>query len=513
MLRPEIELNVGDIYRATGNQFDDISSQCRRFWIAEAIRYTHKKAIDTIFASNTSAVNYPQFPTVERLQPRRTPHFGLGPILENEGTIQGTYQVIDTIFLRQLGLDSADINFKERLYLVYGDQKTVSLIGSVKRERKDSRDDYGRYRWLLPIPGLFHWRTNLMDMIYDVYGGYRGSEPGYPTVKSSLLHNQNYMGYVQGQKSPFHHKEEVATRAFDARITAMFYQRIQDHCMVNDRENINQYIADLSPSAFLEHVEAIQAMVFDREVQWASGEGIDQEFVAHCRFIHQMETYKSLKYAIKHADIGIIERTFARCCLLFHGSKKKNYAFLSLYMTWLTQTEASNPALRTAILANGLVNLRGTADGWFEMDRLNEFFNLQMKTLMATRRTSTQSPDALFRRVALTASYCSDLKAELDQLTGSFTNGRHQTKDASEDVYRLAYELYKTGSVRKHSSGRESDFQPADIVSLGTGDILYECVVKFNSSQLADEYIDPAPVPPIAELDELVDDDSEGSSV
>lgn len=75
------------------------------------------------------------------------------------------------------------------------------------------------------------------------------------------------------------------------------------------------------------------------------------------------------------------------------------------------------------------------------MDRLNEFFNLQMKTLMATRRTSTQSPDALFRRVALTASYCLDLKSELDRLTGSFTNGRHQIKDASEDVYRLAYEL------------------------------------------------------------------------
>lgn len=148
------------------------------------------------------------------------------------------------------------------------------------------------------------------------------------------------------------------------------------------------------------------------------------------------------------------------------------------------------------------------------MDRLNEFFNLQMKTLMATRRTSTQSPDAsLFRRVALTASYCSDLKSELDRLTGSFTNGRHQTKDASEDIYRLAYELHKTGSVRRHSNGRESDFQPADILKLGIGDILFDSVVKFNSSQFADEHIDPAPAPPIAELDELVDDDSEGSSV
>jgi hypothetical protein len=28
--------------------------------------------------------------------------------------------------------------------------------------------------------------------------------------------------------------------------------------------------------------------------------------------------------------------------------------------------------------ANGLVNLRGAEGGWFEMDRLNEFFNLPL---------------------------------------------------------------------------------------------------------------------------------------
>jgi hypothetical protein len=146
MFRPEIPLSTKDVYDAPGTQIDDISIQCQRFWIAEAIRYTHKTAVDTIFASEPSTVSYPQFPTVERLKSRITPNFGLGPILENEGTIQGTYQVIDKIFLHQLGLDPADIDFKDRLFPIYGDQKTVSLIGSVKRERKDSRNNYGRYQ-------------------------------------------------------------------------------------------------------------------------------------------------------------------------------------------------------------------------------------------------------------------------------------------------------------------------------------------------------------------------------
>jgi hypothetical protein len=167
----------------------------------------------------------------------------------------------------------------------------------------------------------------------------------------------------------------VATRAFDARVVAMFYECIRGHCSdINDRHAVDRYITKLSRSTFSGHVEAICKAIFTREAQKpaepALGEtsAIDHKFIAHCRFLCQMETYKSLKYAIKHADIGIIERVFARCCLLFHGSKKKKYAFLSLYMTWLTHTKAVFPELRKALLANGLVNLRGADDGWFEMD-------------------------------------------------------------------------------------------------------------------------------------------------
>jgi hypothetical protein len=148
-----------------------------------------------------------------------------------------------------------------------------------------------------------------------------------------------------------------------------------------------------------------------------------------------METYRSLKYAIKHGDIGIIEQIFPRCCLLFHGANKTRYGFLSLYMTWLTHTKAASLQLRTALLANGLVNLRGTHDGWFEMDRLNKFLNLKLKTLMIFRHTSTQLPHDLFCRVALMASYSADLRDVLEELFREHTNLRHHNKDASTDVY------------------------------------------------------------------------------
>jgi hypothetical protein len=75
-----------------------------------------------------------ELPSIECLPPRKTPHYGLGPILENEGTISGIYSVIDTVFTEQLGYNHAE-DFSGWLHLVYGDQKMVSLIHTVQKER------------------------------------------------------------------------------------------------------------------------------------------------------------------------------------------------------------------------------------------------------------------------------------------------------------------------------------------------------------------------------------------
>jgi len=489
MLHPEIALDPGDIYQADGNRDDKILQGCQRYWIAEAIRYTHREAVEKLFAdhsppstnqmrSQVILTDWPDLPSVERLPPRKTPHYSLGPILENEGTISGTYSVIDIIFTEQLGYNPAT-DFDGRLHLIYGDQKTVSLVRTVQKERLDATLLYDKFNWLLAVPGLFHWRTNYIDMIHDSYSG---SE--YAAVESTLYHNKNYLGCVQGNKSPFHHKEEVATRAFDARATALFYRLLPPGVHAAQPTQVDNYIRKLSRTTFLAKVEEIRKYIFraaEQSPRESETEPIDYEFSAHAKFLQQMETYKTLKYAIKHADVGLIKRALARCCLLFHGSDKSKYAFLSLYMTWLTQTNAASKELQDAILANGLVNLRGTHDSWFEMDRLNEFFNLQMKELMATRRTSTIDITDLFRRTALTASYCTDLKVVLEAVFGEYTNARHQIKDASREVRYLAYQIASSRSITKHTRGRDSPFKPRDILQRGV-DLLNGGVKRFNNT-------------------------------
>lgn len=521
MFHPEVTLSPHDIYMAPGNQDDEIFHQCQRHWIAEAIRYTHREAVEKLFTAEACVkpgqmkprahlIDWPEFPAVKRLQAQKTIHYSLGPMLYNEGTTEGTYKVIQNVFLEQLG-DDDDTDLDGLLQLVYGDQKTVSLLRAVKKERAEASRLFDRFSWILPIPGLFHWRMNYLDMIFELYAG-----TDHPTVESTIHHNKVCLGCVQGHKSPFHHKEEVATRSFDARVTAMFYQFVPLTVNFADAKDVDDWIQSLGRGQFLDVVDQIRQSLFhfkeqQSKVREREGEPVDYEFSAHAKFLQQMETYKSLKLAIKLGDIGIIQRIFAQCCLLFPGTKKTRYSFLSLYMTWLTQTKAADPELQTAILANGLVNLRGAEDGWFEIDRLNEFFNLHMKTLMSTRRTSNLDITTMFRRTALTASYCTDLKELLEATFGEYSNGRHQNKDASQDVRHLAYQISKC--IQKQPNGRTRGFQPCDILTETIGEKLFKAVQNFNSlvvnGQWAQEVdFSKMTSTPIAVLDEIEENDT-----
>ena len=136
----------------------------------------------------------------------------------------------------------------------------------------------------------------------------------------------------------------------------------------------------------------------------------DEVFRNHVRFIQDMALYLTLKFAIKHADIGLIERVIVRCCLIFAGSGKPRYTQQALYLTRLLATDAAHPVLKRALLASMLVNCRGKADSWFETDRLNEHHNLLLKLLLQSQVYSSINITELFCKVSLIISYCLDLQ-------------------------------------------------------------------------------------------------------
>src|SRR5205814_588720 len=72
----------------------------------------------------------------------------------------------------------------------------------------------------------------------------------HAAVESMLCHNKNYLGCVQGHKSPFHHKEEVAMQAFDARVTALFYCLLLPSMHTIQPDQVNNYIRKLNCTTF-----------------------------------------------------------------------------------------------------------------------------------------------------------------------------------------------------------------------------------------------------------------------
>ena len=226
-------------------------------------------------------------------------------------------------------------------------------------------------------------------------------------------------------------------------------------------------------------IEDIRCSAFDRRP--SSKDSIDQEFINHARFLQLAETYKTLKYAVKLADIGLIKRVISVCCLLFEGSRQTNYAFEMLYLFRLISTSTCDDVLQRAILSNSLVNTEGKADTWKEIDIFVEHLNLQLKQLLWARKNSTFDVNRLFEVTALTGEYCAMLAAFLQKYIGHQPNPDHKNKAPADDVHILAYELSER-SVCNTGTGKGSSFDSPDYLADGT----YRLVTKkrienFNS--------------------------------
>jgi len=389
--------------------------------------------------------------------------------------------------MHQFKLDPEQ-DFKNQLYLVYGDQKTTQLIRSVKIEQRAATLDYDRREWLLPVPSLFHLRMNFLWMIQRTHSG-GPSCPEPPT----LFHNMNFWNRKQIPlaKAPFHLLEELILHSWDSRIIALVYTQLQQEGVkIQSPDEVSAHLCRLTPAAFLRIVEELRLSVFTRNA-WLprdpkqgfktplGPDTLDQEFVNHVRFLQEVETYKVLKYGIKHGDVGLIGRAIDMCCFYFKGARQNNYANEMLYLKWLTATKACDPILRKAILSNGLVNPHGRLDTWHEVDLDIELYNLTLKELLYTRKNSTFDIDHLFRTVVLTTDFVTGLRKSIETTVGHRQTNTHTVKSPADDIHALAYYLSRD-SIRLRRDGRKCDFEALDVLSAAIS-TLNEAVNRFNS--------------------------------
>jgi hypothetical protein len=121
MINYKRPLDVADVYRGCSQRPHAI--EMTRFLIADAIRHIFKNSVDTIFEN--SSIPFPDIPKIHILPPTKTREWQLGAIYEDEGTIAGTYNVHESIFIKQLGLQTPA---KSSMYILYIFSRRLTLL-------------------------------------------------------------------------------------------------------------------------------------------------------------------------------------------------------------------------------------------------------------------------------------------------------------------------------------------------------------------------------------------------
>jgi hypothetical protein len=486
MLHREVPLTKEEPLFAPGaSEYDEVSAKIDTYFIAEAIRAAHPESVNHIFRK--SDISFPSMPAIELLEPRKTDSKTLGPILFNEGTLDGTYDVLDNIYKHQFKLE--DKEFDDRLFLAFGDQKTSSLIRSVQAEQVDASGKYDRKDWLIGVAAFFHLRMNYLWLMQRTHFGNMEQQDA-----STLYHNMNFWGRkdIPADRAAFHVLEELVLHSFDARVVGLLYLRLEERGTdTSDAEVVDVVIKDMKAEGFMSLVEKIRQSAFGH-LTWQppkekrDNDTVDEEYLSHVRYLQQVTIYKTLKYGIKNGDIGLLDRVIGICCFFFEGTGQSNYAFEMLYLKRLTSTKACDKELRLAILSNSLVNPHGRRDSWQEVDRSLEYLNLELKRELWARRTSTSGLDALFKTTSLTAEYTVRLRKSIENAFIGKGNSKHIPPDPANDIRELAFELARD-SIKLYEDGRRAKHQAPDILSIGAERIVRQKLELFNAKVVRNE--------------------------
>ncbi|KZV86744.1 hypothetical protein EXIGLDRAFT_621471 [Exidia glandulosa HHB12029] len=107
---------------------------------------------------------------------RKTEIFPLGTSALNEATTAGTQDVINDIFIDQLGMKPEDVS--AQLRLVGGDQLTVARIRGLQNYLASCPHGYAALKWIIPLVLVWHmgW-ADLARVISTHYGRNAAGDP------------------------------------------------------------------------------------------------------------------------------------------------------------------------------------------------------------------------------------------------------------------------------------------------------------------------------------------------
>ena len=478
MLNPVVPLDGDALLNSPNMHRDSVWKNATIYLLSEAIRSVHGSSVDRIFEGPGSTL--PAFPVIDRLDHSSASQVkNLGAIYHDEGTIAGTYEVHNDIWLKQFGYSDEieDRHFEERLWMVWGDQKTAELIRSLRKQQAAVAErSYERRSWMLGPPAYFHILQSLTYLLVRTHW----SNPSGLHSPHNILHDISYWSRdgLDENNVKYHIIDPLVRASWNSRILSLFYEEMarlgflragttvftpsagtntpldeahddagRDGRIEHTLAEYDRAICGLSVEQYMGLLESVRK-VFTFHAWQGDGDSIGN-YTTLCRFLQEGEVFLLMRHAVKAGDIGWIRRLIDILVVMFYGSEQHKYGYELLHLRWMLSDNVATHQLQRAILASGLVNIQGRRDSFIAIDLVLEHINCMYKLDMRNRKNSTHDVRETFDIVALTSSFNLSLRAYMEDSFGERTDTKHSTRSVVRDVFALAVKLWQDHACQK----------------------------------------------------------------
>ena len=420
MWQPNIPLRTIDVVNKV--QRDNLFFHTRRYFIECAIKEA-LGAADPKLATRW-VIEPPEDQPFNR---NRTQCYPLPPVMKDQGSNENNMSIIETIFETQFGITKEDPQFDILIRIVFGDLKTVDRMRSIKSIRDATGESpFDTLHWLMPGLGLWHLRYNFLQLLHHIHWG--GSSPVDP---STLQYAADRLGRTQCvQPNKFQQQDELQRHSYSSRKMGILLQfMVRDGRDIQSKSDCKDWVASRGTGGWSNRIDQIFPRLHP-DPETHVEDQVDEIWRNHARFCNHIETYMLLSYAIKQADIGLLRRAMAECCVMFQSKvgRKHAYARELIRQLHLIDSPAATKELQDAVLVNSLVNLRGEKGKTFETDRLLELHNLALRTFFKERSSSTLEDDDLLVQCSLNGPYFKLLQTKVEGIFGHLSSNRHPQK-------------------------------------------------------------------------------------
>ncbi|KAF8163626.1 hypothetical protein B0H34DRAFT_837464 [Crassisporium funariophilum] len=309
-------------------------------------------------------------PTVQQIPVHKTEQYPLPAMHIDESSLEGTLGVMNTIFQSTLQLSEDDIK-KHGLIICAGDQLSLALldkISAIRRDDSNFMDNVGLYTE--GQDGLLHVKFAHTRMVANEFWGSPNSKSPWSLWKINTLLGRKAItaGWKAKSLPPFR-------PVYELMLNLTLPANILDEAWVDTIQTVEE-VDKVAEKVLNELCSGRRVAKLRRER--ASKRDVPLENI--CLFNRDCLYLRQLKYAIKCGDVGAVLDITTHSMLAFRGTgKTPKYA--DALFSMVIRLKRMEPRVRNAWLTNWLANLSGLAEGFKEMDLLQEHQNFWDKII------------------------------------------------------------------------------------------------------------------------------------